>query len=185
MSSPRIRPETVRAIAHDIGFDLVRFGPADPGEHGARFVDWIEQGRHAEMDYLVRNRERILDPTKWREGVRSSISVAVDYGGPPGELQGGGRVARYATNRDYHRWLKGRVLKLRDRLEQEGLPRGSMNGGSDALPVLERALAVRARRWREVVDALALLARVKLLRRPFRPRDLYPLPEASEPAGSH
>ena len=48
VSSPRIRPETVRAIAHDIGFDLVRFGPADPGEHGARFVDWIEQGRHAE-----------------------------------------------------------------------------------------------------------------------------------------
>lgn len=144
MSSPRIRPETVRAIAHDVGFDLVRFGPADPGEHGARFVDWIEQGRHADMDYLVRNRERILDPTRWREGVRSTISVAVDYGGPPGELQGGGRVARYATNRDYHRWLKGRVLKLRDRLEQEGLPRGSMSGGSDALPVLERALAVRA-----------------------------------------
>ncbi|MCK5943530.1 MAG: tRNA epoxyqueuosine(34) reductase QueG [Planctomycetes bacterium] len=144
MSGPRVSPETVRAIADEVGFDLVRFGPADPGEHGARFVDWLEQGRHGEMDYLERNRARILDPQQWRAGVRSAISVAVDYGGPPGELAGGGRIARYATNRDYHRWLKKRVLSLRDRLEREGLPRGSMNGGSDALPVLERALAVRA-----------------------------------------
>jgi epoxyqueuosine reductase len=139
-----VRPDTIRSIAHDVGFDLVRFGPADPGEHGGHFASWLEQGRHGEMDYLARNRERILDPTRWRDGVRSSISVAVDYGGPPGELAGGGRVARYATNRDYHRWLKDRVFDLRKRLEREGLPHGSMNGGTDAVPVLERALAVRA-----------------------------------------
>lgn len=144
MTGANVKPETIREIAHEVGFDLVRFGPADPGEHGDRFASWIEQGRHGEMDYLARNQERILDPTAWREGVRSSISVAVDYGQPPGELTGGGRVARYATNRDYHRWLKKRVLALRARLEREGLPRGSMNGGTDALPVLERALAVRA-----------------------------------------
>ena len=144
MSGPRVQPESIREIAQEVGFDVVRFGPADPGEHGGHFVRWLEQGRHGDMAYLERNRDRILEPTAWRSGVRSSISVAVDYGGPPGELSGGGRVARYATNRDYHRWLKGRVFTLRERLEQAGLPKGSMNGGSDAVPVLERALAVRA-----------------------------------------
>lgn len=144
MSGSPVSPETVRALADDAGFDVVRFGPAAPGEHGDHFLRWLEQGRHGEMDYLVRNQERILDPDKWRPGLRSSISVAVDYGGPPGELPGGGRVARYATNRDYHRWLKKRVMKLRARLEREGMPPDSMSGGSDALPVLERALAVRA-----------------------------------------
>lgn len=139
-----MNPETIRSIADDVGFDVVRFGPASPGEHGAHFARWLELGRHGDMDYLERNRERILDPTQWRDGVRSSISVAVDYGGPPGELQGGGRIARYATNRDYHRWLKDRVFALRKQLEKEGLPHGSMNGGTDAVPVLERALAVRA-----------------------------------------
>jgi epoxyqueuosine reductase len=140
----RVAPATIRAIAHELGFDLVRFGPADPGEHGEHFVRWLDAGRHGEMDYLVANRERILEPTKWRAGVRSAIALAVDYGGPAGELPGGGRVARYAVGRDYHRWLRERVRALRLRLEAEGLPHSSSNGGTDAVPVLERALAARA-----------------------------------------
>jgi len=137
-------PESIREIAHEVGFDLVRFGPADPGEHGEHFLHWLEAGRHGEMRYLEDNRERILTPTKWRAGVRSAIAVAVDYGGPPGELQDGARVARYAVGRDYHRWLRERVFALRQRLEAVGVPHGSMNGGTDAVPVLERAIATRA-----------------------------------------
>ncbi|HEX6812988.1 MAG TPA: tRNA epoxyqueuosine(34) reductase QueG [Planctomycetota bacterium] len=136
--------DSIRTIALETGFDLVRFGPAGPGEHGQHFLDWLAAGRHGEMRYLEANRERILEPAKWRAGVRSAISLAVDYGGPAGELPGGGRVARYAVGRDYHRWLRHRVLELRQRLEAAGLPRGSMNGGTDAVPVLERALAVQA-----------------------------------------
>ncbi|MCB9876453.1 MAG: tRNA epoxyqueuosine(34) reductase QueG [Planctomycetes bacterium] len=137
-------PETIRAIAHEAGFDIVRFGPAEPGEHGAHFSRWLEAGRHGEMRYLEQNRERVLDPQRWRAGVRSAIALAVDYGGPAGELPGGGRVARYAVGRDYHRWLRERVFTLRTKLESAGLPYGSMNGGTDAVPVLERALATRA-----------------------------------------
>ncbi len=139
-----LAPDTIRAIAHEVGFDLVRFGPAGPGEHGAHFLRWLDAGRHGEMQYLADNRDRILDPDRWRPGVRSAITLAVDYGGPPGELPGGGRVARYAVGRDYHRWLRDRVFTLRERLEAAGLPYGSMNGGADAVPVLERALAVRS-----------------------------------------
>jgi len=139
-----LAPDTIRAIAQEVGFDLVRFGPAGPGEHGAHFLRWLDAGRHGEMQYLADNRERILDPDRWRPGVRSAITLAVDYGGPPGELPGGGRVARYAVGRDYHRWLRDRVFALRERLEAAGLPYGSMNGGADAVPVLERALAVRS-----------------------------------------
>jgi epoxyqueuosine reductase len=96
------------------------------------------------MQYLADNKDRIVDPTTWRAGVRSAIALAVDYGGPAGELPGGGRVARYAVGRDYHRWLRDRVFALRTKLEAAGLPYGSMNGGADAVPVLERALAVRS-----------------------------------------
>jgi epoxyqueuosine reductase len=137
-------PDTIRSIAADAGFDLVRFGPAEPGEHGEHFLRWLSLGRHGEMGYLEANTERILQPTAWRAGVQSAIALAVDYGGPAGELPGGGRVARYATGRDYHRWLRERVYKLRQSLERAGLPHGSMNGGTDAVPVLERALAVRS-----------------------------------------
>ncbi|MCA8974520.1 MAG: tRNA epoxyqueuosine(34) reductase QueG, partial [Planctomycetes bacterium] len=144
MAALPLTPDEIRGIALETGFELVRFGPAGPGEHGSRFLRWLEAGRHGEMSYLEANRERILDPTSWRAGVRSSIALAVDYGGPAGELPGGGRVARYATGRDYHRWLRERVFRLRRRLESRGVPYGSMNGGADAVPVLERAIAIRA-----------------------------------------
>ena len=139
-----ISSDRVREIAGDSGFGLVRVGPADPGPDGARFLSWLEAGRHGSMDYLQRNSDRILAPDRWRRGVRSAIAVGVDYGGPAARFEGGGQVARYAIGRDYHRWLGKRVRRLRDRLEREGVPRGSMIGGTDALPVLERALAVRA-----------------------------------------
>src|ERR1041384_2680883 len=104
-----LRPELVREIAAECGFDLVGFGPAGPGADGDRFLAWLEQGRHGEMDYLQRNRDRIADPQRWRPGVRSTIAVAVDYGGPEVTLPGGGRIARYAAGRDYHRFLGNRV----------------------------------------------------------------------------
>lgn len=144
MAARTLSPAAIRELAHDAGFELVRFGPADPGEHGQHFLRWLEAGRHGEMDYLAQNRDRILQPTRWREGVRSAINLAVDYGGPSGQLPGGGRIARYATGRDYHGWLRQRVFRLRQRLEDHGVPYGSMNGGTDAVPVLERALAVQA-----------------------------------------
>ena len=142
--APMPSAETVRSIAHDCGFDVVGFGPADPGPDGAHFLAWLAAGRHGDMRYLERNTERILSPHKWRGGVHSAISLAIDYGGPPVELPQGGRIARYAAGRDYHRWLRERVYDLRERLEAEGVPHGSMIGGTDAVPVLERALAVRS-----------------------------------------
>lgn len=139
-----IRPERVRELAADCGFELVRFGPADPGPDADRFLRWLDQGRHGEMGYLERNRARIADPRRAWPGVRSAIAAAADYGGPAVELPGGGKVARYAAGRDYHRWLGDKVLRLRALLEREGMPRASAKGGTDAVPVLERALAVRS-----------------------------------------
>ncbi len=144
MPSLPVRPDTIRTIAAELGFDLVRFGPADPGEHGAHLLRWLELGRHGEMQYLADNVPRILAPDRWRAGVRSAIALAVDYGGPPGTLPDGGRVARYAVGRDYHKWLREKVFDLRLQLERAGVPERSMNGGTDAVPVLERALAARA-----------------------------------------
>src|SRR5690606_16422966 len=56
----------------------------------------------------------------------------------------GGRIARYATGRDYHRFLGKATRRIRSALEAEGLPRGSVRVGTDAIPILERALAARA-----------------------------------------
>ena len=140
----RIQPRILREMAHEAGFDLVRFGPPDPGPHGAHFAAWLDAGRAGEMDYLHRNRERILDPATWIPGVRSAVALGFDYGGPAGQLRGGGKIARYAVGRDYHRVLGKATRQLRTHLEREGVARGAVKVGTDAVPVLERALAVRA-----------------------------------------
>lgn len=131
-------------MALEAGFDLVRFGPADTGSDGERFLSWLDAGRAGDMDYLERNREKIADPRAWAPEARSTVALAYDYGGPPGQLTGGGRVARYAVGRDYHRFLGKSVQGLRRELERDGAPRGSIKVGTDAVPVLERALSARA-----------------------------------------
>ncbi len=141
---PALAPDLVRSLAHEAGFDLVRFGPADPGEHAERFLTWLEAGRAGEMHYLARNAAVIADPTRFAPNARSTIALGHDYGGPPGSLQGGGRIARYALGRDYHRWLGNATRRLRAALEAAGAPAGQTRVGTDAVPVLERALAARA-----------------------------------------
>lgn len=139
-----VAPSIVREIAEEAGFDLVAFGPAELGEHARRFLDWLDAGRAGEMEYLATNRATIAEPRRFLPGARSVVSLARDYSRGPVALPGGGRVARYAAGRDYHRSLGKSVKKLRDRLEAAGAPRGSWRGGTDSLPVLERALALRA-----------------------------------------
>ena len=133
----------IREMAHDAGFDIVGFGPADPGDDGPRFLEWLEAGRHASMDYLARNQERIRDPRAWLDGARSTISLGFEYPAEPWSFGEGGRVARYAVGRDYHRALGKRLQRLQRRLESEG-GNESSKLAVDAAPVLERALALRA-----------------------------------------
>lgn len=137
-------PAILREMAEEAGFDLVRFGPPDPGPDGDRFHEWLDLGRAGEMDYLHRNRERITDPGQWAPDSRSAITLAYDYGAPPVTLAGGGRIARYAAGRDYHRFLGKATRRLRTQLEADGVPRGTVKVGTDATPILERAIAARS-----------------------------------------
>jgi epoxyqueuosine reductase len=134
----------VREIALEAGFDLVRFGPIDLGAHADHFLAWLDAGRAGGMDYLARNRDRIADPRRHAPQARSAIALGYDYGRGAASLAGGGRVARYAAGRDYHRSVGNAAARVRRRLEREGVPRGTMRIGTDAVPLLERALAVEA-----------------------------------------
>ena len=131
-------------LALEAGFDLVAFGPADPGADAARFAEWIAAGRHGDMSYLARNAERIQDPSRLVEGAKSTLALGFDYGSNAAAIQGGARIARYASGRDYHRALGKRLRTIEAGLEKLGLTRSEFRSGVDAVPVLERALAARA-----------------------------------------
>ncbi|HXW84065.1 MAG TPA: QueG-associated DUF1730 domain-containing protein, partial [Candidatus Binataceae bacterium] len=99
------------ARAH--GFLAVGFARARRLDNRADFyARWLSDGRPAEMDYLRHDPERRLDPRRIDARFRSVISLAYPYPAPPSamaldwrrELRG--RIAAYATGRDYHRYVR-------------------------------------------------------------------------------
>jgi epoxyqueuosine reductase len=143
---------------------------AEASRYGAELRAWLSAGKHGSMEYLARNVEERLDPSRVLSGARSVVVVMDVYAGRGGweagvaqehrlagldsgdrRLEDGvpqvggtgiGKVARYARGRDYHEVMKKRLHEVADRL------RGEMGGEwrafVDTAPVLEREHAARA-----------------------------------------
>lgn len=137
--------EVVKAKALELGFDRVAIGPADPPERGAAFEAWLDSGYAGTMEYLVRGREKRLDPGKLLPGARSVIAVALNYyqGAVPDE-ESWAPIARYAWGRDYHDLMTPRLESLLASLKEAAGPNVSGRVYVDTGPVLERDLAARA-----------------------------------------
>ena len=139
---------TARAIelARELGFDLAGVAPLRPPRDAERFRSWLAAGRHAGLDYLARDVERIADPRRSLPEGKSVLVVGLAHSRAAVELPGGARVARYAAGRDYHHLITRKLRKLRRRLEEDGLlERGSRSRAAvDAAPVLERSHAAEA-----------------------------------------
>jgi epoxyqueuosine reductase len=138
------RADWVLELALELGFDVAGLGPLAPPPDGARFEAWLAQGRHAGMDWLARERARILDPGRRTHGRPGAIlSLAYGHHRAAGELAGGGRVARYALGRDYHNVVGRLQEKLARRLTRAGIAE-PIQRVVDAGALLERSHAARA-----------------------------------------
>lgn len=137
------RSELALEIAREIGFDLAGIAPLRPPAAAGRFARWLDEGRHGSLDYLARNRERIVDPRRVLPGAKSILCVGLAHARAALELPGGGRVARYAAGRDYHNVLGGMLRRLARRLSAEGYD-GPWRRVVDAGPLLERSHAAEA-----------------------------------------
>jgi epoxyqueuosine reductase len=151
MDSRRINPGEARRIleerAREAGFDLVGVTGAEPLEEGGeRLREWQEAGMAADMGYMQRPVELLSDPRKLQKSAKSVVSLGVSYypGEHPENMEGGGRVARYAWGRDYHEVIKGRLFRLRKELEEDLGVRIKARGFTDAVPLLERSAAQHA-----------------------------------------
>ena len=134
--------ESVKALALELGFDLVAIGSADPPEHGQAFTRWVEAGYAGDMRYLERRRDERLDPQSVLPGARSVVCLALNYyQGEPADPSWE-PVARYAWGRDYHDVITPRLERLAAHLAEASGARSKAY--VDTGPVLERDLAARA-----------------------------------------
>jgi len=102
---------------------------------------WLSEGMNGSMNYMARNVDMRLDPSKIVEGAKSVISVLINY--YPSQRQEDPEapvVSKYAYGRDYHFIVKEKLNQLLAFIQTEITP-CSGRAFVDSAPVLERAWA--------------------------------------------
>jgi len=129
--------------ARRLGFTLMGITTPDPPPSFARFLSWVQQGRHASMGYLASERSlsRRADPKRIMPECCSILVLAMPYR-PSGPQPAG--MAAYAQGDDYHDVLIPMLQALAGYLEAQAGQPVSARWYTDTGPLLERDLASRA-----------------------------------------
>jgi epoxyqueuosine reductase len=132
-------------IAREAG--ALRVGASDLADaHAPLFGAWIDDGHHATMRYLAKNRGARSDPEARFPWARSVVVILVPYaaarpGAPEGALSN--YIARYALGDDYHDVLD-RMLRELEAAIAELAPGTRTRRYVDTGPLSDRALAADA-----------------------------------------
>jgi epoxyqueuosine reductase len=145
------RRTLIGQIATDLGFTGIRVGPATvPEKDREALKDWLAQGCHGTMDYMVRHADLRQNPGELVPGALSIISVRLPYW--PGTAKdaldqladaNSAYISRYALGRDYHKVIRNRLQTLANRLTEHWGP-FNYRAFTDSAPVMEVALASQA-----------------------------------------
>ena len=107
-----------------------------------RLKEWIGNGYHAEMQYMVRNIELRANPCELLPNARSMIMGLMNY--YPHEWQPDNlpQIAAYAYGNDYHHIVKSKLTQIAEEINKIAPHKYAVF--CDSAPIMERAWAVRA-----------------------------------------
>ncbi len=132
------------------GFSLVGITTPEPPTSYPIYQSWVDAGLHGEMAYLAREsaKERRGDPLLILPECQSILVLGIHYSPPQSfqskENNSSGQIAAYASNLDYHDFLKPRLQAIIKFLETETGGEIPNRWYTDTGPILERELAQRA-----------------------------------------
>jgi epoxyqueuosine reductase len=137
---------TVIDAALSMGFEHLVVGSLAPlDSERARYIDWLERGYSAGMNYLKRDPHFRTSPQYLYPGSRCVLIVSVSYYShvppPPGYFFG--RVARYAAGQDYHAVLRRKMRELQALIESKTGRTLSGKAYTDDVQLYEPGLAKR------------------------------------------
>jgi epoxyqueuosine reductase len=140
--------DRIRSAALAEGFDTVRIAHADaPEGAGARLSDYLADGRHGSMEWMLNNADRRADPkTLWPEA-RSIIMLGMNYGPDTDPLEALARreegvVSVYARGADYHDVVKKKLKRIAGQIATDFA--ADVKVFVDTAPVMEKPLAQAA-----------------------------------------
>lgn len=142
--------------AIDLGFGDIRVSDTDLSVAGPRLKEWLDAGRHGEMNYMRERAHLRLNPQELQPGTVRVLTVRMDYLPDTAEMRQAvdwrnkeiarwdepdqAVVAIYARGRDYHKVLRQRLQSLADVIEKKIGPFG-YRVFVDSGPVMEVELA--------------------------------------------
>lgn len=135
--------------AESIGFDLAAVTDARPAPRGEAFRNWLAADYHGDMQWLARDPERRIDPSRAVPNAKSMVVVGLAYYVAEPDpawwddpLRG--RIARYAWAPDYHDRMEPMLSELGVAIQEKLSGTIGMRWYVDTGPVLEREHAERA-----------------------------------------
>lgn len=131
----------VKRLALEEGFDTVGICKAEPQREAHSFVtEWVSNQHHAGMDYMQRNLPLLADPSAVLAGCKSIVCVTLNYNQPRTEVAGEPKIAKYALEKDYHKVLRRKLVRVAKEMAQL-YPETSWRAAVDSAPLMERTYA--------------------------------------------
>ena len=133
--------QRIKQAATDAGFALSGIAPAVNPTGFHPLLEWMEQGYHADMDWMPRRREAYRHPEHVQPEVRSVIMVAMNYHNQAEQTQGSARISRYAWGQsDYHTVLRNHLKTVAGVIHKHAA-NARTRTVVDTAPLLERDFA--------------------------------------------
>jgi epoxyqueuosine reductase len=140
-----LRREALRAGFGAMGIARLDQLGAAPGQ---RLREFLEEGRHGDMDWLAKHADRRRHPQAMWPEARSAVVLGLNYGPDSDPLESLtkpqlGTISVYARGRDYHDVVKGKLKGVAAALSRA-------TGGADVkvfvdtAPLMEKPLAALA-----------------------------------------
>lgn len=143
--------ELIKAETERLGFPICGITKIHPPRHISVYHKWIQDGRHAGMEYLSRERsvERRTNPQLIQPDARSLLVFGLRYPAPdsipqPSTTEAHGRVAAYAWGEDYHEVIPPLLSELVQTIEKNLGRSIQCRVYTDTGPILERDFAQSA-----------------------------------------
>ncbi len=141
--------ESIETEAQNLGFFKVGFCNPDQPFGYQQYIDWLDKGFAADMQYLARNDtlQKRGNPRLLMENVKTIIVLAMSYFPSPciEPLDSQPLISSYAWGKDYHIVIPQKMEQLAQWLSAKLFPAHfGYKIFTDTAPILERSLAVSA-----------------------------------------
>ena len=103
----------IKEKARQLGFFKIGIARAEPFPQLSALDEWLKYGRHGEMLWMERTREKRQNPSLVLPNVRSLVMVGMNYYiSEPLENIQGLKFSRYAWGEDYHILMEDKLKQL-------------------------------------------------------------------------